>query len=210
MESSNKQRQIPLLLYFSAISSITLILLTIYQWHLVDLVTVFLMGPVLLLVWALFISISIWSIVYAVRTTKKNGLISLIPLLFSVVTILIVTFVPFTDIMLTSDFEKNLEQREYVVSLIQSGELKPNVSYNESLIRLPLKYRKLSKGGGEIMVEREGETLKVFFFTFRGVLDNFSGYAYISDDSELQEDDFFGDFKQINKVKEHWYWGSSY
>lgn len=95
------------------------------------------------------------------------------------------------------------------MSIIQAGELSPNVSHNEGLIALPKEYAHLSKGGGEVLVEREGATLKVFFFTFRGVLDNFSGFAYISDNASLHQSDFNGDFHEITKKKDHWYWGSS-
>lgn len=131
------------------------------------------------------------------------------PITINMVTILIVWFVPFTGIAITRDFSANLKGREKVISIIQSGDLLSNVSHNESLIALPKEYAHLSKGGGEVVVERDGDTLKVFFFTFRGVMDNFSGFACISDNTELYQGDFNGDFLEIEKKKDYWYWGAS-
>ncbi|MNR19056.1 hypothetical protein D3C85_1358200 [compost metagenome] len=50
----------------------------------------------------------------------------------------------------------------------------------------------------------------VFFFTFRGILDNFSGFIYSSSDQEPQQEDFGGDFKEIKRIDNNWYWVSSY
>ncbi len=116
---------------------------------------------------------------------------------------------PCANTMLDLDFNTNLIDREKIISMVQSGELKPNVSYNQNLIQLPDEYKHLSKGGGDIMIEREGDTLKIFFFTFRGILDNFSGFAYIADNSVLSQTDFNGDFDEIIKKREHWFWGAS-
>ncbi len=130
-------------------------------------------------------------------------------MIINLITLLIVIFVPFTDIMLDIDFKLNLNDREKIVEMVKSGELYNETSYGSHLIKLPEGYKHLSKGGGEIVVEQEGETLKIFFFTFRGILDNFSGFAYISDDSKLLNTDFNGDFDQILIKKDHWFWGAS-
>lgn len=156
-----------------------------------------------------FLAVLIWSIRHFVINVKKLKYKVAIPMTINLITLLVVIFTPFTDIMLNLDFKLNLKDREKVVSMVQSGELKPNVSYNESLIELLDKYKHLSQGGGEIIVHKDGERFKIFFYTFRGVIDNFSGFAYISDESRLLKTDFEGDFEQIKKEKEHWFWGAS-
>lgn len=165
----------------------------------------FLEGPIILL----FLGSIISSVVYFIRNGKKEKLRAIAPFTICVITLLIVWVVPFTKINLALNFNKNLEQREKVVSMIQTGELMPNVSHNQSLIALPKEYAHLSKGGGEVVVEREGDKLRVLFFTFRGVLDSFSGFVYISDDTKLQEGNFNTGSLQIEKKKEHWYWGAA-
>jgi len=49
------------------------------------------------------------------------------------------------------------------------------------------------------------------FFTFSGVLDNFSGYAYVAEDSESAVRAFLqgDDLQEIIKERDHWYWISS-
>ena len=67
-----------------------------------------------------------------------------------------------------------MSEETYLFLLISIG-LKPNVSHNASLIHLPKEYKHLSKGGGEILVEKTGKDLNIVFYTNRGMLDNFSG-----------------------------------
>ncbi|MBU3128653.1 hypothetical protein [Clostridium tagluense] len=209
MQVSKEKKNISTALYFSIVSSFLLITINIVRWHLIEIITVFLEPLVELSIGLVFLASLISGVVYCVRTIRNEKFAALMPITISIVTILIVCFVPFTDIMLARDFNSNLKDREKVVSIIKTGKLVPNISHNESLIALPKEYAHLSKGGGELVVKMEGDTLKVFFYTFRGVLDNFSGFAYISDDTALYQGDFNGDFHQIKKKKEHWYWGGS-
>jgi hypothetical protein len=102
----------------------------------------------------------------------------------------------------------NIKERQDIIQMIESKKIVPNVSYNDSIIHLPNEYRHLSKGGGDIMAENQGNM--VFFFTYRGILDNFSGFIYSAGDLEPQNDDFGGDYKEIKKMAKNWYWVSSY
>ena len=49
----------------------------------------------------------------------------------------------------------------------------------------------------------------IFFFTFRGILDNFSGFIYRSDDNPPLNGDFSGDFVEMKKLRSHWFWAAS-
>jgi hypothetical protein len=49
-------------------------------------------------------------------------------------------------------------------------------------VALPARYARLSKSGDVLIRITDGGT-SVLFFTFSGVLDNFSGYAYSSENS---------------------------
>jgi hypothetical protein len=132
------------------------------------------------------------------------------PILIQSTTIFLVIFFPFTQIVLDIDFKMNKSEREEVVKMVENGTLKPNVSHNSSLIQLPKKYDQLSKGGGEIVIEKSGDNYSVLFLTFRGILDNFSGFVYSPNDKKPSPGDFRGDFKQIEKLDENWYFVGSY
>ena len=62
-------------------------------------------------------------------------------------TILLMIIIPFNQIVIDIDFKTNKSGRNEVINKIQDGILKPNVSYNSSLIHLPDQYKHLSKGG---------------------------------------------------------------
>lgn len=198
-----------LIVSFSILSSVLLLLINIFKWSLVDIFTVFLFPFIQLGAGIIFLIISILSIIYLGFKFHKLKYKAIIPLAINIITLIIVFTVPFTSIMLYLDFKFNMDERKEVVEMVKSRELEPNVLNNDSLIRLPERYEHLSKGGGEIIVERDKGKLKIFFYTYRGILDNFSGFAYISDDSKLSSKDFYGDFKEIKKKSDHWYWGAS-
>lgn len=124
-------------------------------------------------------------------------------------TILLLFLIPFNQIIIDIDFKANKSERNEVISKIKDGTFKPNVSYNSSLIHLPDEYEHLSKGGGDIVIEKQSESYSVLFFTFRGVLDGFSGFVYSPNDKKPQLGLFDGDFKEIVKIDENWYFVSS-
>src|SRR5207302_4153541 len=78
------------------------------------------------------------------------------------------------------DFRRHLKQREQVIALARAGKLKAS-PYNFHLKRLPAGYSHLSDGG-EIIVEKPKGNIKVFFFTFRGMLSGSTGFIYAQDD----------------------------
>ena len=65
-------------------------------------------------------------------------------------------------------------------------------------------------GGNEVVVEEHDDKTYVLFFTFRGVLDNYSGFLYVPDGgspslfSDLDEQQF----TQIVPLEENWYFVS--
>ncbi|MFB7138461.1 hypothetical protein ACFCYN_02230 [Gottfriedia sp. NPDC056225] len=191
------------LLLLSIISSIIVITFEFTQWHIEDILTVFLMPFVLLIIFGFFLFVTVIS--FIVLFKNKNWK----PVVVQIITILLLIFVPFNQIVLNADFKKHKPEREKVVKMVSNGSLKPNVSYNKTLIHLPKKYAPLSKGGGEIVVEGDGNNIKILFYTFRGVLDNFSGFVY-SPHTKPSLNDFGGDFKQIEKLDKDWYFVGSY
>ncbi|XCN73337.1 MAG: hypothetical protein Q3M24_00860 [Candidatus Electrothrix aestuarii] len=196
-------------LWAAAGVSISLLGMTAGFWELIDILTPFIFPLILMGVLVIFWATLAWSLVHVLRKKRYKKTFAFFPLGMQLLALLIIMTVPFSSIMLDLDFKRHLKEREKVVSRVISGELKPNVAHNTSLILLPDDQKYLSKGGGEIMVEKHSGETSVFFFMFRGVLDNFSGFMYRSDDSNPQRDDFDGDFFEIKRINENWYWAAS-
>ncbi|WP_418792311.1 hypothetical protein [Phosphitispora sp. TUW77] len=209
MQLSQKIRKQPVIIWLSLISCLILILLQIFRWTLVDLVTIIIELYIEIQIYLFFVVVLFLSIRYLVKNLKTTGIKAAYPLVFQLLTVLVVIVVPWTSIIIKVDFWMNIKYREEVVKMIEAGELQPNVDYNNRLIKLPPNHASLSKGGGEILVEKQGHVTKVFFFTFRGILDNFSGFIYRSDGESPSNDDFQGDYKQIMKFTDHWYFVAS-
>ncbi|GAB1770521.1 hypothetical protein [Priestia megaterium] len=192
------------LLLLSLVSSLLVILVSLFQWDLVDIITEFLMLPVWLFVYAFFIIITVWALIHLFKNRKWQ------PVVIQFITIILWFFFPFTQVNLDLNFKIHQNKREEVAAKIENGVITPNVSDNPSLIQLPKEYTQLSKGGGDIEVETKGKSTSILFFTYRGMLDNFSGFVYDPNDHKPSKSDFDGDFKQIEKVHKNWYYVSSY
>lgn len=192
------------LLLLSLISSLLVILVSLFQWDLVDIITEFLMLPIWLFVYAFFIIMTIWTLIHLFKKRKWQ------PFVIQLITISLWFFFPFNQVNLDLNFKIDQDKREEVATKIENGVIKPNVSDSPSLIQLPKKYTQLSKGGGDIVVETKGKAKSILFFTYRGMLDNFSGFVYNPNDNKPSKSDFNGDFKQIKKVHKNWYYVSSY
>lgn len=188
-----------------------LILIQIFRWEILDLfffLELFLESFVA----GIFIISIIFSIVHFFRSKKKKNKKAFYPLLLNGLTLLIIAFVPFTDILLNIDFSSNIKAREEVVHLIESGAIKPNVTDNPRLIQLPNQYKGLSKGGGDVVFDKSQNGTAIFFFTFRGILDSFSGFAYCPKVNLDCTDKltYKQDILQKNKIDGHWYWLASH
>ncbi|KRD87787.1 hypothetical protein ASE51_26630 [Bacillus sp. Root147] len=192
------------LLLLSLISSLLVILVSLFQWDLVDIITEFLMLPIWLFVYAFFIIITVGALIHLFKNRKWQ------PFVIQLITIALWFFFPFNQVDLDLNFKIHQDKREEIATKIENGVIKPNVPDSPSLIQLPKEYTQLSKGGGDIVLETKGKTKSILFFTYRGTLDSFSGFVYDPNDNKPSKSDFDGDFKQIEKVHKNWYYVSSY
>jgi hypothetical protein len=194
------------ILWVSLIGSLTLVGTTAFYWSLVDLLTPFFAPLLWLGVWAMFLILLITSLIYLLVSIRRLHIASLAALLVNLVALVIVLNVPFTRLMLDLDFRLNFDRRMAIVSMVETGQMASHPSATEELVALPFGYRSLSKGGGEIILAHQSDTTIIFFYTYRGVTDNFSGFMYRSDTSVPQQGDLGGDFWEIKKLREHWLW----
>jgi hypothetical protein len=123
--------------------------------------------------------------------------------------------VPFTRIWLNADFHLLKSEREQVVADVLAGELRPDDGpYSllvPSLVTLGLERAHVSMGGNEILVSEKDARRYVFFFTFHGILDNYSGFLYVPDGGNPRE--FNSDFEEAENTEfvpydENWVWVS--
>ena len=187
--------------------SVLTIIIVAFEWSIIDLITPFLMMPLLAVTFLVFFVGLAFSLSCLFKF-KEIKWLALVPLLVQLAAIFILVFVPFTKIWVNADFHFYKSQRQDVVERVVSGDLVANVSYNSSLIALGYEYSKISMGGNEIIVQERDNMTYILFFTFRGILDNYSGFLYVPDGGDprnfrdLHEDDV----TQIIKYGENWYY----
>jgi hypothetical protein len=197
-----KPRRRSTLTVLSNIFGIILIATTFWQWDLVDYVTPFLVGPLLLCLLGGLLTPIIASVIHLIVNLKQRLSRAFQPLLVNLITLLLILFVPLTEIWLDLEFRLNWSGYNEVVQMVIEGTLEPD---DIGLVRLPAEYRHLSKGGGDIIVDSSDGTLSVFFFTFRGILDNYSGFMYRSNDTPPTGEYTIGDWRQVIRKRPHWY-----
>lgn len=185
----------------SIIFSIILLGFNVFFWDIGDAI-----GFAILLfsvpVWVSFLTILLASLIQPLRKRESRGFL---PFGINCAAFLVVLVVPFTRWKLDLDFAWKFQERSAVINKVKSGELR---SGEGIIIRLPERYQSSSKGGS-IMVEQQGNATLVFFFTFRGVLDNFSGFIYVSDDDASRIHQFQGGRATVfRKLRENWYFAS--
>lgn len=156
-----------------------------------------------LLVIGFFFVVIVISFISLIKQKKST------PILIQTATVFIVCFIPFQTIILELNFKNHLKERTEVITNIQNGTLQPNVTYNTSVIHLPKEYDHISSGGGDIIIEEANGEISVFYFTYRGILDGFSGFIYSPHNQEPHVNSFGGDFKEIVKMTENWYFVAS-
>ncbi|KWU53231.1 hypothetical protein AWW70_27895 [Bacillus mycoides] len=186
------------------ISSIIVIIYNLTKWYLVQLVTPFFMPIVSIAIYGSFFIIFIIGIINFIKCKNWK------PLVIQLIIIIICIYVPFVRIYMKLDFIIYKEDRKQVIELIEQKKLIPNVEYNNEMIHLPKQFVSTSKNGGDILVQEKENSTLIFFYTYRGILDNFSGFIYSLNDIKPIKSDFNSDFKEIIKVEKNWYYVTSY
>jgi hypothetical protein len=152
----------------------------------------------------------LWSAAYVFWKAKERSIKRRIfPLAVTTALLLILVLVPFISLYLKMDYHIHRSGREEVVRLIESGKIKYE-GRSRNNVKLPDKYKKHSKNGDVLLLVTD-EGCDVFFFTFIGVLDNFSGYLRVARDSEESVLSFFQEenLAEVSKIADHWYWVAS-
>jgi hypothetical protein len=188
------------------------ILISLFRWTLVEYLTPFL-EPLLEIAIGLVFAISVvWSVVHLIRARKQGFGVALFPLLLNVAIVLIVMFVPFTRLTTQMDFRLRYDARMAIVSNVLDGRyesLTHNRGSRGDLITLPAQLSYLSSGGGDIVRWHRQDGTLIFFFSYRGILDSFSGFVYSTGDAPPKDGDFGGRFVEIERLRQNWFWATS-
>ena len=196
------------MLSITLLLSVVILIINIFRWSLVEILTPFLEPILELFVYGCFIIFMLISLLYLLFTkSRRNRKRNAIPLGIMILVFGIVVFVPFTRMTIELDYYAHNSEREEVIKLIEEGKI--TKSKDQFVTLLPKKYRNLSKGGGEIVITGSDVHKEVLFYTFRGVIDNFSGFIYTSNGSYPDETLYGSRFVEVKKYKEHWFWVSA-
>ena len=167
------------------------------------------MLPLQGVVWLLFLATTAWAVVHFIR--KRNAWrVSSVPILVCAITLVVVLCVPFTQLWLKYKFLSQQGARDQVVQQILRGTLQPNVAHNRSLVSMGPNAPYVSLGGNEVIVEHHDGRTYVFFFTFRGILDNYAGFLYVPDGGDPAA---FSDLSEtlsteVVKMADNWFYAS--
>lgn len=190
--------------------SACLVLLTAFQWSLVDLLTPFLMLPLQSIVSLIFAVVLIWSLAHFVRNRRNRA--SLLPTVICAISLCLVIWVPWTDLWLRLNFAANKAARERIVGDVYAGKLTSYVPDADGVgtISLSNDAPRVSSGGNEIETARRGTKTYVFFYTYRGILSSYAGFLYVPTGGDPSE---FSDLHEKRRsifvrYDEHWFFVS--
>ena len=184
-------------------------IMLIFRWYYWDIINI--ISPLLIIfplsAAAIFsICFLAYALAYAVQYCETLKRIAYAPLLIISITIAMALFFPFTMVTLDLDFLMNFKARNTVVALIEKGALQPEAEIPH-LIKLPWYCKHLSKGGGEVKIIKYGEQELYLFYTFRGFVDNYSGFIYLPDEQVVDAAKNY--FIQVQKMHDGWYYCAS-
>ncbi len=184
---------------------------SLFRWTLVEYLTPFIEPILEIAIGVLLLASLVWSVVHFIRARKQSPKVALFPLSVNVLTMAIVTFVPFSLLTTELDFRAHYRARMAVVSSVLDGRYENLVQSGGGrcdFIALPTQLSYLSSGGDIIRLRRQNATL-IFFYDYRGILDSFSGFIYSTDDSPPRNGDFGGRFVEAERLRQNWFWATS-
>ena len=159
-----------------AISVFTLSIAT-FELAMADWPSGFVLLVIVPVVALLFFGCIVWSATLLVKI-RTGGVKFALPFLICALTLAILAYAPLHRIALQQNFHWHRESRERIVAHIEAGELKPNVSYNKSLIALGYRGPNVSVGN-DIVIDQADEGTYVLFLTTRGLKHYFTGFLRV-------------------------------
>jgi hypothetical protein len=187
-----------------AISAFTLGIAT-FELAMADWPSGFVLLVIVPLVALLFLGCIVWSATLLVKV-RTGGAKFALPFLVCGLTLAILAYAPLHRIALWQNFHWHHDSRERIVARVEAGELKPNVSYNKSLIALGDRGPNVSVGN-DIIVDESDQGSYVLFLTSRGLKSYFTGFLRVPPGGDPNR---FFEFKhkqptQLVRYDKDWY-----
>lgn len=187
-----------------AISAFTLGIAT-FELAMADWPSGFVLLVIVPLVALLFFGCIVWSATLLAKV-RSGGLKFALPFLICALTLVILAYAPLHQVALQWNFSWHRDSRERIVVRVEAGELKPNVSYNKSLIALGDRGPSLSVGN-DIVVDETDQGSYVLFLTSRGLKSYFTGFLRVPPGGDPNK---FFEFKhkpptQLVRYDKDWY-----
>jgi len=144
------------------------------------------------------------SIIKVIISFVMDKNINLVPIFITFLTFVIIAFAPLNEIYLSLDYIAYYNKRKEVIDVIYNQNL-GQFNGNSYVYELPKKYKSLSYEG-EIVIENNYKNKIILFYTYRGIMDNFSGFIYIPNGYILHNEIFNSEIIQKVKINNNWYW----
>ncbi len=179
------------------------LLISIFRWKLVSIVTLFVEPIIEFAIFGAFFAVFVWALIFAFIPFQAFTRRRFTPFGVALAALLIFVFVPFTELVVKADFYFNLSKRTTVVERIlrTSGPAETNTSGRGDRVGLP----GLSDGD-EGFYWQSGQKQMVLFLTFRGILGHFSGFVFSATDALPEDEDFGCRLAESEHLRRNWYW----
>ena len=188
------------------------ILVSLFRWTIVEYLTPFLEPFLEMAIAGFFVIALVWSIVHSIRSRGHGRRTALLPVFVCLLTATAAIFVPFNALMTDLNFRVHYAARMKVVTDVLQGMYDSHIENSGGRgdwIALPASRSYLSSGGGDIVRFRHQDRTLILFFSFRGVLDSFSGFVYSTDNMPPTDGDFGGQFVEVIPLRKNWFWAAS-
>jgi uncharacterized membrane protein len=180
----------------------------VFQWEIIHVVTPFLMLPLMGVSFAAACVILIICLVQTIRYCGIYGFTGPSLLRLVIITVLIVFLVLSLFLPVADSYEKARFSAFSDTFDHAAQEIKTRYA-DEGTTTLPPQYAFLSRGGGEVMVVGEDKGRAVLFYSYRGIMDNYSVYAYAPDNNAFCALMDCEDWFEVVPLREHWYFCAS-
>jgi hypothetical protein len=157
-------------------------------------------------VWPLFAVVSIASLIYVPLQLNKGNRRAALPLLVNLIAALMTYGILQVSWSTDVKFDVHIAGFTEVLGLIEAGTIQPN---DHDHAKLPDQYKYLSEGG-TIRVHQESGVTSVLFYGGQGILGEFWGYVYRSDNSPPERFLWCDEWSPLRQSRSNWFMCDSY
>lgn len=148
--------------------------------------------------------LTIWLLIAIILNKKRNSKFHVIALIFAIFLGTISLFSE--EFMEKADWRLREVQRNEIIKKIKTKEF--NSENGRAYYLSESKYKFISNGGNEIIIEQAHDRYTITFFIDRGLLDHYTAFIYTDDPLKIKEfDTEISKPRSVNdyKITDNWY-----